>query len=75
MRATWRRFAVPFARADDLQDAQQLLKSGQREQALERVNKVLSAKPKDPQARFLRKRTESGRCLVYVHMSRYVDIN
>ena len=46
--------AAPFARADDLQDAQQLLKSGQREQALERVNKALSAKPKDPQARFLK---------------------
>lgn len=46
--------AVPFARADDLQDAQQLLKSGKREQALERVNKMLSAKPKDAQARFLK---------------------
>lgn len=46
--------AAPFARADDLQDAQQLLKSGQREQALERVNKALAAKPKDPQARFLK---------------------
>ena len=46
--------AVPFARADDLQDAQQLLKSGQREQALERVNRVLSATPKDAQARFLK---------------------
>ena len=46
--------AVPFARADDLQDAQQLLKSGQREQALERVNKTLAARPKDPQARFLK---------------------
>ena len=46
--------AVPLARADDLQDAQQLLKSGRRDQALERVNRVLSAKPKDPQARFLK---------------------
>ena len=46
--------AVPLARADDLQDAQQLLKSGQREQALERVNRVLAAKPKDAQARFLK---------------------
>ena len=46
--------AAPFARADDLQEAQQLLKSGQREQALERVNKALAAKPKDPQARFLK---------------------
>jgi Flp pilus assembly protein TadD len=46
--------AAPFARADDLQDAQQLLKSGQREQALEHVNKALAAKPKDAQARFLK---------------------
>jgi Flp pilus assembly protein TadD len=46
--------APPLARADDLQDAQQLLKSGQRDQALQRVNKVLSAKPKDAQARFLK---------------------
>jgi tetratricopeptide (TPR) repeat protein len=45
---------LPLARADDLQDAQQLLKNGQREQALERVNKVLAAKPKDPQARFMK---------------------
>ena len=46
--------AAPFVHADDLQDAQRLLKSGQREQALERVNKALAAKPKDPQARFLK---------------------
>jgi Flp pilus assembly protein TadD len=47
-------FAVPFARADELQDAQRLLKSGQRDQALEHVNRALAAKPKDPQARFLK---------------------
>src|SRR5690349_4353796 len=52
--ATFVWLAPPLARADDLQDAQQLLKSGQREQALQRVNKVLSAKPKDAQARFLK---------------------
>src|SRR5690348_6683876 len=46
--------APPFTRADDLQEAQQLLKSGQRDQALERVNKALAAKPKDAQARFLK---------------------
>lgn len=45
---------LPLAHADDLQDAQQLLRSGQREQALERVNRVLAGKPKDPQARFLK---------------------
>src|SRR5215471_19193995 len=47
-------FGASAARADDLQDAQKLLKSGQHQQALERVNKVLAAKPRDPQARFLK---------------------
>jgi len=47
-------FAAPAARADDLQDAQRLLKAGQRDQALERVNRALAANPKDPQARFLK---------------------
>ena len=45
--------ALP-ARADDLQDAAKLLKGGQHSQALERVNRVLSSKPRDPQARFLK---------------------
>src|SRR3954468_6719726 len=44
----------PLVWADELQDAAQLLKSGQRDQALERVNRALAAKPKDPQARFLK---------------------
>ena len=42
------------ARADDLQDASRMLKAGQHQQALERVNKVIAAKPRDPQARFLK---------------------
>lgn len=42
------------AAANDIQDASKLLKSGQHQQALERVNKVLAAKPKDAQARFLK---------------------
>src|SRR5688572_11822555 len=42
------------ALADDVQDAAKLLKSGQHQQALDRVNKVLAAKPKDAQARFLK---------------------
>lgn len=42
------------ARADDVQEASKLFKSGQHQLALERVNKVLAAKPKDPQARFLK---------------------
>src|SRR5438105_12212650 len=46
--------AVSAARADELQDAQKYLKAGQHAQALERVNKALAAKPRDPQARFLK---------------------
>ena len=42
------------ARADDLQDAQQLFKAGQTKQALERVNRALAANPREPQARFLK---------------------
>jgi len=49
--ALWGAFA---ARADDLQDASKFLKAGQHSQALERVNKALKAKPRDPQARFLK---------------------
>jgi tetratricopeptide (TPR) repeat protein len=45
--------AMP-ARADDVQEAAKLLKAGQHQQALERVNKALAAKPRDPQARFLK---------------------
>jgi tetratricopeptide (TPR) repeat protein len=46
---------VPVAAlADDLQDATKLLKSGQHQHALEKVNQVLSAKPRDAQARFLK---------------------
>ena len=40
--------------ADELADASKLLKSGQHQQAMERVNKLLAGKPKDPQARFLK---------------------
>jgi tetratricopeptide (TPR) repeat protein len=42
------------ARADDLQDAQQLFKAGQTQQALERVNRALAANPREAQARFLK---------------------
>src|SRR5687768_7384581 len=45
--------ALP-ALADDVQDAAKLLKAGQHRQALDLVNKVLKAKPKDAQARFLK---------------------
>src|SRR5204862_7506488 len=46
--------ALPLARADDVQDAQKLLKAGQSQQALERVNRALAANPREPQARFLK---------------------
>lgn len=42
------------ALANDIQDANQLLKTGQHAQALARVNKILAADPKDPEARFLK---------------------
>jgi tetratricopeptide (TPR) repeat protein len=42
------------ARADDVQEASRLLKAGQHKQALDVVNKVLAAKPRDAQARFLK---------------------
>lgn len=42
------------ARADQIQEASKLLRAGQHAQALERVNKALAAKPRDPQARFLK---------------------
>jgi len=45
--------AMP-ARADDVQEAASLLKAGQHKQALDLVNKALKAKPRDPQARFLK---------------------
>lgn len=47
-------FATAPAFADDLQDASKLLKDGKAPQALERVNRVLAANPRDPQARFLK---------------------
>src|SRR5687768_2777040 len=46
--------AVAPARADDLQDAAKHLKAGQHRQALALVDKVLAAKPRDAQARFLK---------------------
>src|SRR5438067_1022856 len=46
--------ALPLAQADDIQDAQKLLKAGQPQQALERVNRALAANARDPQARFLK---------------------
>lgn len=47
-------FACGSASADEVQEASKLLRAGQHQQALERVNKVLAAKPRDAQARFLK---------------------
>src|SRR5688572_1844675 len=45
---------VGVAHADELADAAKFLKAGQHREALERVNKALAAKPRDPQALFLK---------------------
>jgi tetratricopeptide (TPR) repeat protein len=45
--------ALP-ALANDLDDASRLLKAGQRDQALEKVNRVLAENSSDPRARFLK---------------------
>jgi tetratricopeptide (TPR) repeat protein len=42
------------AQADSLDEASQLLKSGQHAKALEQINRHLAAKPKDAQGRFLK---------------------
>ena len=42
------------ARADDVQDAEKLFKAGQHAQALDKVNRFLSANPRDAKARFLK---------------------
>lgn len=43
-----------LAQSDDLQEAQQLLKQGQVDRAMERVDQFLKTKPKDARGRFLR---------------------
>ena len=42
------------AHADDMQEANTLLKAGRYAKALERVNKAIAVKPQDPQERFLK---------------------
>ncbi len=46
--------APPAALADELQEATKLLKAGEHQQALDKVNKALLAKPRDAQLRFLK---------------------
>lgn len=45
--------AAPRVQADELAEASKLLRSGQRERALEKVDAVLAHRPQDPRARFL----------------------
>lgn len=46
--------APALAQTDDLQEAQQLLKQGQTDRAMERVEQYLKTRPKDARGRFLR---------------------
>lgn len=46
--------APGFAQSDELQEAQQLLKQGQTDRAMERVEQYLKSRPKDARGRFLR---------------------
>jgi len=54
---------VTAALADDYSDVAQLLRSGKHAEALSRADQYLSAKPKDPQMRFLKGvvQTEAGK--------------
>jgi tetratricopeptide (TPR) repeat protein len=45
---------ISAAHADDMEQANAMLKAGRYPQALEHVNKAIAAKPQDPQARFLK---------------------
>ena len=42
------------AQANEIDDANTLLKAGQHRQAMARVDKILASDPKDPEARFLK---------------------
>lgn len=46
--------ALSLALADEIDDAQQLIRQGNLNQALERVNAYLASRPKDARARFLK---------------------
>ncbi len=61
--------AAPVA-ADELAEASKLLRAGEHQQAMDRVNKLLAGKPKDPQARFLKGLiyTEQGNARAAIEM-------
>ena len=46
--------AAAIAQSDELQDASQLLKQGQLDRALDRVDSYLKSRPKDARGRFLK---------------------
>ncbi|MBI5438704.1 MAG: O-antigen ligase C-terminal domain-containing protein [Nitrosomonadales bacterium] len=52
--AAWLLTASHAVYADDIQDANKLLQQKQHSQALDKVNAILSGKPKDARARFLK---------------------
>jgi Flp pilus assembly protein TadD len=64
--------ATAPAAADELAEANKLVRAGQYEQAMERVNKVLAGKPADPQARFLKGviHAEQGNAAAAIEMFR-----
>jgi len=45
---------VATSRADEIEDINRLVKQGQHAQALDRVNRYLAQKPRDPQGRFIK---------------------
>ncbi|MGH8720843.1 MAG: tetratricopeptide repeat protein [Burkholderiales bacterium] len=61
--------AAPAA-ADELAEASKLLRAGEHQQAMDRVNKLLAGKPADPQARFLKGLiyTEQGNARAAIEM-------
>ena len=56
--------------ADDIQDANKLFKQGQHTQALSKIDAILSSKPKDSQARFMKALilAEQGQTEESIHM-------
>lgn len=63
--------------ADELQDAQQLVKEGKSSQALDKLNNYLSKRPKDPQARFMKGMiyTQAGRTQEAIKMFQELTVD
>ncbi|MGH8721071.1 MAG: tetratricopeptide repeat protein, partial [Burkholderiales bacterium] len=62
--------AAAPAVADEFAEASKLLRAGEHQQAMDRVNKLLAGKPADPQARFLKGLiyTEQGNARAAIEM-------